>query len=280
MKYLILYIFFFTFQISLFANDSTIMSCKYRLTKQLDSTNSLVKFNDIMVLSISNNSTLYYSYLKQFGSRQMDKDIQTQKEGSVVMGNTVSIDGSKKKGSYYLQNESEIIHIDLLNKRTNVSDQLMLTTYKYSEPLKTPEWIIGRGNQIILEQKCQTATTTFKGRKYTAWFAPSIPLPYGPWLFNGLPGLILKLTDDKGQFLFECIELNTAAGTTKVFKPYLNTQEINKRKLQEYKKLLAQNPMAFMQSVEGKTVTTKDAQGNIIINPRPNKPYNPIDLSK
>ena len=38
-----------------------------------------------------------------------------------------------------------------------------------------------------------------------AWFAPSLPYPYGPKYFNGLPGLILELSDRKTTFLASSI---------------------------------------------------------------------------
>ena len=45
--------------------------------------------------------------------------------------------------------------------------------------------------------KCRKATGSFRGRDYTAWFAPEIPVPYGPWKLFGLPGLIVAAYDKK-----------------------------------------------------------------------------------
>lgn len=43
------------------------------------------------------------------------------------------------------------------------------------------------------------ATTTFRGRNYTAWYTKTIPVPAGPWKLHGLPGLIIEAYDDTGE---------------------------------------------------------------------------------
>ncbi len=55
---------------------------------------------------------------------------------------------------------------------------------------------------------CQKATTHFKGRDYTAWFCPDLPLHVGPWKLNGLPGVIVQAYDAKKdvQFMFDGVE--------------------------------------------------------------------------
>lgn len=103
---------------------------------------------------------------------------------------------------------------------------------------------------------------------------PLIPFHYGPWLFNGLPGLILKVEDDKGQFLFECIELNTNKTSTSVFKSYSDAVKITKAALKLKKKMLAENFTEYMRVEEGKIIL-RDGETFI----QPNKPYNPLDLS-
>lgn len=53
----------------------------------------------------------------------------------------------------------------------------------------------------------QMATCKLKNHTWTAWFATEINLPYGPYKFFGLPGLILKIEDDKGYFSFEMVSI-------------------------------------------------------------------------
>jgi len=47
---------------------------------------------------------------------------------------------------------------------------------------------------------CQKANIKFRGREYTAWFTNEIPVPFGPWKFQGLSGLILEVYDKDKVF--------------------------------------------------------------------------------
>ena len=191
--------------ISTFASDSTFYSCKYRLTSQKDAKNMISKFNDIMILSMGKNSTIFYSYLKQYGNRNFDQYMSKISKKDDHNGGVVTIDNTTKRPEFYLLQESEIIEIDYRKKKLYVSDKLLLNEYKYEDTLVSPVWNIGFSNAIILNQQCKMATTTFKGRNYIAWFAPSIPFHYGPWLFNGLPGLILKVTGPHKPYVVKSV---------------------------------------------------------------------------
>ena len=54
---------------------------------------------------------------------------------------------------------------------------------------------------------CQKATLNFRGRDYVACFTTDVPISDGPWKFTGLPGLILKIEDTGGLFIFRLIGL-------------------------------------------------------------------------
>lgn len=54
--------------------------------------------------------------------------------------------------------------------------------------------------------KAQKATMSFGGRIWTAWFAPDIKVYDGPYKFSGLPGLIVKLEDEKGDYKFNFLK--------------------------------------------------------------------------
>ena len=72
-------------------------------------------------------------------------------------------------------------------------------------------WDIAEETKMIGIYKVQKATAHFRGRDYTAWFTPQIPLPYGPWKLVGLPGLILEAydTDKEIYWYFKNIEYPT-----------------------------------------------------------------------
>ena len=67
-------------------------------------------------------------------------------------------------------------------------------------------WTISPQVSDFNNNKVQKATMTFGGRIWTAWFAPDIKISDGPYKFIGLPGLILKLEDDKGDYRFTYIK--------------------------------------------------------------------------
>jgi len=76
----------------------------------------------------------------------------------------------------------------------------------YSDSIPALEWSFNNEDtDSILGYDCRKATTEFAGRKYTAWFTTEIPLPFGPYKFGRLPGLILKIEDGEQQFVWEAV---------------------------------------------------------------------------
>lgn len=64
----------------------------------------------------------------------------------------------------------------------------------------TWKWDIKDEIKKIGKFNCQKATIEFRGRVYTAWFTTEIPVPFGPWKFQGLSGLILEVYDNDNLF--------------------------------------------------------------------------------
>lgn len=76
-------------------------------------------------------------------------------------------------------------------------------TYLYEdEGARQLDWKLEDKYKTISGYECQKASVTFRGRNYDAWFTTEIPLPYGPWKFGGLPGLILEIYDDTKEISF------------------------------------------------------------------------------
>lgn len=125
----------------------------------------------------------------------------------------------------------------------NLPTQGMLTeiqrvsslSFRYIETAPQFNWqmdMLGPMQQI-LGYKCQKAATSFRGRKWEVWFTTEIPISSGPWKFSGLPGMILKATDNSGYFKYE------AVGITQHPQPiYLYNDDIKTISRKEMRRLL------------------------------------------
>lgn len=97
--------------------------------------------------------------------------------------------------------DSQYIKIDHAKKETlffeTMGNNMLLVRDNYI----VPQWNISDEVKDIAGYSCSKATTTFRGREWIAWFAPEIPLPYGPWKLHGLPGLIMEMHDSSSTFV-------------------------------------------------------------------------------
>lgn len=78
-----------------------------------------------------------------------------------------------------------------------------LGDYHYiKEKREEIKWDLSNESKKIGEFNCFKATAKFRGRQYTAWYTPEIPLPYGPWKLQGLPGIILEAYNENQEIYF------------------------------------------------------------------------------
>jgi GLPGLI family protein len=155
----------------------------YELQLKMDSTeNEPQKF--YMVLDINKNETKFYgrdllvadSLNKKFGNLDnkhvdMTGQIIKRKKGSFNNENFINI-----KFGYYSYNTTDVINWKIENdiKKYNTYD-------------------------------LQKATADFGGRHWIAWFNKDIPFNEGPYKFQGLPGLIFEIQDDKNNFIYKLV---------------------------------------------------------------------------
>ena len=145
---------------------------------------------------------------------------------------------------------------------------------EYVESLPQFEWELMEAVDTIAGYTCSTAKTSFRGREWTVWFTPEIPLSVGPWKFNGLPGLILKAQDDKLDYIWECQNITQARNPI----VYYNVKKdvLTRNKWQRYMRQVHNSPLAMLGGggttvfiYNGKSIIEGD---NWVI------PYNPIEL--
>lgn len=109
---------------------------------------------------------------------------------------------SRSKPTFYTDKENN----SLITKIWKFRENHLLT-----ESLPLIDWEIKPEYKTLSDLHCQKAVGYFRGRTYTVWFTESIPVNFGPWKLQGLPGLILEAKDDKGMFFYRAtkIKLNT-----------------------------------------------------------------------
>lgn len=73
----------------------------------------------------------------------------------------------------------------------------------YTQLADTTQWVMCTETDSIGRYLCHKARKEYGDRTWTAWYAPAIPVDAGPWKLFGLPGLILRATDDTGSFVFD-----------------------------------------------------------------------------
>ncbi|WP_051473726.1 GLPGLI family protein [Aquimarina macrocephali] len=89
------------------------------------------------------------------------------------------------------------------------------------------KWKLSTKNKKIGKYTCQKADGLYRGRTYTVWFTTEIPVSHGPWKLRGLPGLILKVTEETGKYEFQASKVDLSP-ETKVVNKRLKKPEIEK----------------------------------------------------
>jgi GLPGLI family protein len=143
--------------------------------------------------------------------------------------------------------------------------------YWYSENMHEQNWQLWKDTLNITGYLCQKATCNFRGREYTAWFAPDIPISNGPWKFGGLPGLILKVYDTNKYYVFECIGIKRYQEKfpIKTYN-YDNYIKIKREKLLKAWEMIFDNYIKFI----GGTMRLRPG----VTPPPPKKYHHPLEL--
>lgn len=100
------------------------------------------------------------------------------------------------------------IYKNFSQKQMKMRELAMMEMYVSQEPAMPKfKWKMTGNKRKIGEYDCQEATTSFRGRDWSVWFATAIPISDGPWKFYGLPGLIIEAEDSKKEFAFRLTAL-------------------------------------------------------------------------
>lgn len=147
-----------------------------------------------------------------------------------------------------------------------------ITTVEYKQQLEPLAWTLAEGDSVIAGVKCKKATCSMGGREWVAWYSEEYNMPYGPYLFRGLPGLIFAVSDTRNNHVFT---LNGLETLTKPEVIYLvankNILKVSRKDAFKAQRNEADDPIGAL-NMGGVSVTIPE--GTEI----PKRPYNPIEL--
>ncbi|AZA55830.1 GLPGLI family protein [Chryseobacterium shandongense] len=206
----------------------------YQVTMKPDASDK----NDIKTenayLDISQEKSVFYS------ENRIKRD-------SVIQA-TIQSGGARGFNRDQIQNLRSIINYsvekDKKNQKTIFKDRIGRDVYTYDED-RPLNWKIMQETTKIGEYKVQKAETDFAGRKWTAWFTTDLPYQDGPYKFGGLPGLIVKVEDEKGEYSFDLMK-NYKIADFPTLNQFGNTIKVKRTDYVKQQKKFMEDPMAFM----------------------------------
>lgn len=136
---------------------------------------------------------------------------------------------------------------DLKNQKSTFKERIGRDIYSYEED-RTFDWKIMPETVTIGNYKAQKATATFAGRTWNAWFTTDVPFQDGPYKFSGLPGLIVKVEDDKGDYSFDLKETKKIAEPAKI-QDRGNVVKVKRTDFEKQQAKFRKDPMSFFNIV-------------------------------
>ncbi len=201
-------------------------------------------------------------------SRYFERFFVTKFNTEISYSSEIKINRSNEKIKQNDSNEGRTVYRDIERKNLtsdffyNTKEDMFFREIYFNKPLLVKEdrfdwnWKLHNKTKLIGNFNCQKATITFRGRNYTAWFTNEIPVPFGPWKFQGLSGLILEVYDNDN--VFHLIATNIVIKKDKKctinidedsFEKAMSIKEYNNEKLkllkEDFAKLSARMPKGY-----------------------------------
>lgn len=235
MKFIIFFLGISTFCFS--QKISFIYETKYTLNSEKPDDNN----SDNMILDLKNNISIF-------------RDSLDKKSDSIRLN---SGNGRFKMG---VENQFYV------KKNLNQKRIEKVITYLGTDYLLPIEeilnWKITSEQKIIGKYKSQKAETNYGGRNWIAWFTTELPFADGPYIFSGLPGLIVSIQDSNNNYSFNLIEVKKSGN---IFDARTKTVKIDWKKYETLAKSHFNDPYDVNSKLlMGKTVTFTDPKGNIM----------------
>ncbi|WP_300684930.1 GLPGLI family protein [Chryseobacterium sp.] len=212
----------------------------YQVTMKPDAENKTDIKTENAYLDISPEKSVFYSENRIKRDSIMQKAFQGGGgRGSI---NRDQMEGLRTNINYTVEKDKK-------NQKTYFKDRIGRDIYSYEED-RPINWKISSETRKIGEYKVQKAETDFAGRKWTAWFTTDLPYQDGPYKFGGLPGLVVKVEDDKGDYSFDLMK-NFKIAELPTLNQFGNTLKVKRADFLKQQNKFKTDPMSFMSQSGG-----------------------------
>ncbi|REC43110.1 GLPGLI family protein [Chryseobacterium pennipullorum] len=216
----------------------------YQVTMKPDAENKTEIKTENAYLDISAEKSFFYSENRIKRDSIMQKAFQGG--GGRGSMNRDQMENLKTNISYSVEK-------DKISQKTYFKDRIGRDQYSYEED-RPLTWKISSETTKIGEYKVQKAETDFGGRKWTAWFTTDLPYQDGPYKFGGLPGLIVKVEDDKSDYSFDLMK-NYKIAEFPALNRFGNTLKVKRTDFVKQQQKFKTDPMSFMNQGGGSGIT-------------------------
>lgn len=206
--------------------DQARVECLYRLTYQRDSTDAKTRTETLRLQlgsKLSRCENLASLYMDSVLTAALNESQASHGDNEHLNINLNGTPSSKFAAGY-----RAVVFKIPTTATVVVHDNIGGTKYYYQEPASLFTWFITPTTASIAGYSCQRATTTFGGRTWEAWFTRAVPIADGPYKFYGLPGLIVKVADTRGYYVFELAKLRQLAPPVTIALPEAGAKPIAK----------------------------------------------------
>lgn len=182
--------------------DAQAIRATYKFFRKTQVTDSLYRIEPDMMLDYDGKTAAFYSdatyYRDSLSILALDNN-----------GNIQNHDAYEQIFNYRAGATNDAVLIDFANNSFEV---------KYHE---ATVYIIGKGAKLEMPQwelhdttvtsslgyEVKMATAQFMGRQWKVWYTEEIPVPAGPWMLWGAPGLITYAEDSQRNFAFKLLNI-------------------------------------------------------------------------
>lgn len=249
--------------------DQKVLTVQYDMEALADLSKPDQPIKETMRLDIGRKTSRFYSYTAAVRDSVLKAD----------MDNGASTETISQHAKQYKSVWSEQTFKGYPEGHMTTLDEIAgdISRLRCEEKEEKPEWKLTADTLTLLGYRCTRATTQFKGRQWTAWFTPDIPVSEGPWKLCGLPGMILKAEDAEGHYRFAANGIEQCRNTAPIIFGGKDYELVNRKQYNKVHERFFADPMGFITgSMPNVKMTIKDEHGQPAKNPK-DMPYNPIE---